>query len=1054
MDVRIISAVFVCLLTRALSQSSPGSTVTLPSKQNQSEPTVSGPIGTPTPPALGLLTISWKGQSCEGEVLLMLPGQDPNKCLQQQGAWLLGKDQQRLSNVCMGRRGCKGAPSWKPNRHQEGNITCSTLRVTCKQDNIQSERELMGYKMISEHLPPLSPPLWASLLSEGAELGSGGRGGAESYQVRVLFQVRGERGSQGTCLTLHAFRETQEHKASCVTQVGAWFEAQHIDQSYLGIHKRLRHGHHRQRAQRRRYRQQGVPGDRVQLYYSSFGRVADLNASPRRCMDDRVSQRQLLFFRSVFLRSAGRHRNRNTTTEEEACLGGQEGEELHLDSNVLIRYHKGPIRMGQPAKVSVGLRGNLSVEFVMIRLKVKRGLVSMAAQQTLTSDLWAVTLERTQGAKHDDVISIICHTHTLHKHTHSTSLYQQVACLSVNGLKWSVGAAMTVTASWWVEYSGRSTRPPPQGAVSSFSFTNRPIIGIAPITESDTIINTAILSGQPLSLPVTVLAVGRDGKMSDVTAAATCQSSDENIIKVSSDCSALFVDGSESGVGSTCVVVEFGLGMLRGSVCLRVWAPAVPLRVSVADPVLNAIQGWRHHSHHGCSAVFQRSSVQVLTQFTAHKPQGGITHLMGSSDWLVDVTELVSDWLRVEDPQVAFLGKHNNVIGLEPGKTKLQVVSGQWDGVLGSCDITVTYDPVTPSDLSVQLVSGLGMSITASPTHPSVVTTTVTAFNILYSPEQEASLSVWLQFDDDSSSLLSSFSGLPFSLRLSSLAESVVAVMPGSAQRVVARGDGGGPLLRAELLVPECTEPLISNFLSEGERVEPEAKTRSLARGSGWIRVNLDVDLLQPISSQYVEGEEFELDISDTLVEANADFYSSNQEPDAVGGRNQTHSDYYGGKTLEPAVLTPSRGRGERRRDEKERWGGGGERRRDEKERWGGGGEEEKRLGGGEMDVGMGTLLSLVCLSSLLFLVNCLPCTLTERRRRSRRRCAREEGRQEKGEEKGEDERRESCGKVEVEVKEQERREVEKERKEGENMEEVDGENKVDVKEEVVEIIC
>ncbi|CAL8270749.1 unnamed protein product [Gadus morhua 'NCC'] len=923
-------------------------------------------------------------------------------------------------------------------------------------------------EMVSERLPPLSPPLWASLLSEGVELGPGGHGGAGPYKVRVLFQVRGVGWAPGSCLTLHAFRETQEHRASCLTQppLGVctvtltlpsdWFASQHIDQPYLGVHKRQRHAHHRQRAQRHRYghRVPGpleapkppvAPGDRVQLYYSSSG--PDQKASPGRCREDRVSQRQLFFFRSVFLRPEGRRLVRNTTREEEACLGGQEGEELHLDSNVLIRYIKGPIRIGQPAAVSVSLKGNPSVT---IRLRVKRGLVSMAAKRTLTSDHWAVTLERTHGAKHD-VISIVCQTNTLnshtpYRHTHSTSLYQQVACLSVEGLKWSFGVAMTVNANWWVEYSGRSTRPPAQGAVlSSFSFTEQPILGIAAITETDTIINTAILSGQSVSLPVTVMAVGRDGTMSDVTAAATCQSSNENIIKVSSDCSSLFVDGSESGVGSTCVGVEFGLGALRSSLCLRVWAPAVPLHVSVSDPVLNAIQGWRHRSQHGCSAVYQRSSVQVLTKFKAHDLEGGITHLMGSSDWMVDVTELVSDSLRVEDPQVAFLGKQNSLIGLEPGKTTLQVVSGQWDGVLGSCDITVTSDPVAPSDLSVQLVSGLGMSITTSPAHPSVVTATVTAFNILYSPDQEASLSVWLQFDDDSSSLLSSFSGLPFSLRLSSLAESVVAVMPGSTQRVVARGDGGGPLLRAELLVPECTEPpLNSNFLSEGEKAAPEAGTRSLAGGSGWIRVHLDLDPLQPIGSQYGEGEELELDISDTWVDANADFYSSNQELDTVGSGNQTNADYYGGKILERAVWTPSQEREWRRGDE-EGWGGGGEE-EEEEERWRG--EVEEARWGGEIDVGVGTLLSLVCLSSLLFLVNCLPCSLTERRRRRGRRSRRGaggEGPEEKGEEKGEDERRESCGKVEV--KEREAKEVEQLRKEGENMEEVVGESQVEVKE-------
>lgn len=65
-----------------------------------------------------------------------------------------------------------------------------------------------------------------------------------------------------------------------------------------------------------------------------------------------------------------------------------------------------------------------------------------------------------------------------------------------------------------------------------------------------------------------------------------------------------------------------------------------------------------------------------------------------------------------------------------------QVVSEQWDGVLGRCDITVSSEPVRPGDLSVQVVSGLGMSVTGSSTHPSIITTTVTAYNILYNHHQ------------------------------------------------------------------------------------------------------------------------------------------------------------------------------------------------------------------------------------------------------------------------------------------------------------------------------
>lgn len=74
-----------------------------------------------------------------------------------------------------------------------------------------------------------------------------------------------------------------------------------------------------------------------------------------------------------------------------------------------------------------------------------------------------------------------------------------------------------------------------------------------------------------------------------------------------------------------------------------------------------------------CVPVYQRSSVQILTQFTARDAHSRTTHHLGSSDWFVDVTELVHNWLRVEDPRVASLGPQNILIGLRPGKTSLHV---------------------------------------------------------------------------------------------------------------------------------------------------------------------------------------------------------------------------------------------------------------------------------------------------------------------------------------------------------------------------------------------
>lgn len=50
--------------------------------------------------------------------------------------------------------------------------------------------------------------------------------------------------------------------------------------------------------------------------------------------------------------------------------------------------------------------------------------------------------------------------------------------------------------------------------------------------QSNMIVNTAILTNQPVSLPVVVLAVSHDGTVSDVTSAVTCQSTNESTVKV------------------------------------------------------------------------------------------------------------------------------------------------------------------------------------------------------------------------------------------------------------------------------------------------------------------------------------------------------------------------------------------------------------------------------------------------------------------------------------------------------------------------------------------
>lgn len=83
-------------------------------------------------------------------------------------------------------------------------------------------RVFLPPQRVSEPVLPLSPLMSASLLSEHVER-ERDEGGQERFRVRMLFHKRGDTSTRGTCITLHAFKETEEHKGSCITQVKTSF---------------------------------------------------------------------------------------------------------------------------------------------------------------------------------------------------------------------------------------------------------------------------------------------------------------------------------------------------------------------------------------------------------------------------------------------------------------------------------------------------------------------------------------------------------------------------------------------------------------------------------------------------------------------------------------------------------------------------------------------------------------------------------------------------------------------------------------------------------------
>lgn len=154
--------------------------------------------------------------------------------------------------------------------------------------------------------------------------------------------------------------------------------------------------------------------------------------------------------------------------------------------------------------------------------------------------------------------------------------------------------------------------------------------------------------------------------------------------------------------------------------------------------------------------------------------------------------------------------------------------------------------------------------------------------------------------------------------------------------------------------------------------------TRRLGGGSGWIRVNLDLGF-----AFKNDQEEFDFDFSDTLVEPDGDVYTSNFDDNSLSSddRGKASNRKWEGleegravrwDNLERAVLIPNQEASLHLPPSQEKI----EERREE--------EGKEEVGVRELEAGLGALLSLLSLFAVLFLANCLPCALRDRRKAMR----------------------------------------------------------------------
>ncbi|XP_040467306.1 transmembrane protein 132C [Falco naumanni] len=496
--------------------------------------------------------------------------------------------------------------------------------------------------------------------------------------------------------------------------------------------------------------------------------------------------------------------------------------ELRLDSNIVVWLPSKPVKQGEVVNVYVTIANNSTVDQFILRAKVKKG-VNILSAKTSDPRQWDVKQEVGNGGKHSTT-TVICQRIAPSSRNRSNSLFNEVVQMNFEIASFSTLSG-TQPITWQVEYPRKGTT---DITLSEIFICQKDLVGIVPLAMDMEILNTAILTGKTVAVPIKVVSIEENGAVTDISESVECRSSDEDVIKVSDRCDYVFVNGKEMK-GKVNALVNFTYQYLSAPLQITVWVPRLPLQIDISDTELSQIKGWRvpvvsnkrptrdsddededERKGRGCTLQYQHAMVRVLTQFVAEdsSPWGQLSYLLGS-DWQFDITDLVMDFMKLEDPHIAKLQDGRILIGREVGMTAMQVLSPLSDSILAEKTVTVLDDKVTITDLGVQLVAGLSLFLQPSAASSRAIVATTVAQELLHTPKQEAVVSTWIQFSDSSVTPLDIYDSKDFSLSAVSLDEAVVSIHQNAALEwpvVAAEGEGQGTLIKVDMMISEACQ--------------------------------------------------------------------------------------------------------------------------------------------------------------------------------------------------------------------------------------------------------
>ncbi|XP_034751887.1 transmembrane protein 132D [Etheostoma cragini] len=639
------------------------------------------------------------------------------------------------------------------------------------------------------------------------------------------------------CVTAYAFWETREVRGACLVSPGgfcvaqlkpepAWFSSGSRSSSSSGEEGRTEGI-------------KGLQGNLVEVYFQS-------QRNPTGQCTPQDSLQRVGVGRGRDSRGSGTPMRRiGSVNLLKTPPGNPTFFRLRLGGAVVIQTSSKPLKATDVATFYVFLASTSNLENFTLRATVKTGLLFSGARSS-DSALWDMVVEPGRGAT-PNTVSVVCK-----KKVAVTTKRGLLEVLQLDFVPKDVSEqAEAQTISWRLELPGNIK----DVGIMRIYTTQRDYVGLAPLVMNTDILNTAVLTGKTVSIPVKTLAVEANGSVIDVTNYTNCRSTDKDVLRVSERCEYVYVNGKETR-GKSRVMVNFTYGFLSAQLEMSVWMPRLPLLIDVADPELSQIKGWRvpvttgirrstwdsdeeeeMRKGRGCMLQYQHSTLRVLTPFMAQTdveaPSDPLTgadpveYFLGP-DWQVDVTNLVRSSLKVADSDVARVQDGGVLQGRAVGTTTVQVLSPLTSLALAERSIKVLDDKVSVTELGVQFVSGLSLSLQLSPGSTRTIVATATTRQMITQLKQEAVVSCWVQFSDGAVVPLELFDRSIYSLTITTPDEGVATIRrTPQSTFVVAQGEskGQGALVRVELRI--C------------EECQKSKRKSKLAVGTGILRINL-----------------------------------------------------------------------------------------------------------------------------------------------------------------------------------------------------------------------